>query len=317
MTEVQFIDMHVIMHQTNITRIDLNLLLVFDTVARSRSVTAAATQLSLSQPAVSHALKRLRDVVGDPLFVRSRAGLVATPRAAAMIQPVRQLIEGAHDVFAHKEFDPATATRTYRVGASDYSMLTVVPKLVQFLRANAPKSNLDVRAVNEKTLPSLEAGEIDLAFWGDSAPEPHFIGQTLFHEKFIGLICANHPLAKKARQRKITITDYLAFPHMRVSFGSLQPRPVDVVLAERGLHRKVVVVTPNFASNVASLPGSDLILSIPGRLLSEADAQRYVTFTLPIAVPEYPYSLIWHKRTEADRPLQWLRDGLVGLFAAG
>ena len=316
MTEVQFIDMHVIMHQTNITRIDLNLLLVFDTVARSRSVTAAASQLSLSQPAVSHALKRLRDVVGDPLFVRSRAGLVATPRAAAMIHPVRRLIEGAHDVFANKEFDPATTTQTFRVGASDYSLLTVVPKLVEFLRSHAPGSNLEVRAMNERMLSGLEAGEIDMTFWGESTPEPHFVGRTLFHEKFIGLVCVNHPLAKKARQRKITITDYLAFPHMRVSFGSLQPSPVDVVLAERGLHRKVAVVTPNFASNVASLPGSDLILSIPRRLLSEADAQHYVTFALPLAVPAFPYSLVWHKRTEADRPLQWLRQGLMDMFGS-
>ena len=302
------------MHKANITRIDLNLLLVFDAVARNRSVTAAAGQLSLSQPAVSHALNRLRVLVGDPLFVRSRAGLVATPRAAAMIHPVGRLIDAAHGVLAHREFDPVTTTQTYRVAASDYSMLTVVPKLVELLRSRAPGSNLEVHNVSERTLSCLETGEIDIAFWGDTVPTSPFLGRTLFRETFIGLICANHPLAKKARRRKIAITDYLAFPHMRVSFGSPRPSPVDVALAERGLQRKVAVVTPNFASNVASLPGSDLILSIPRRLVSEADTRRIVTFALPLVVPAYAYSVIWHKRTEADRSLQWLREGIADMF---
>ena len=298
----------------NIRRIDLNLLLVFDAVSRSRSVTAAADQLALSQPAVSHALKRLRDIVGDPLFVRSRAGLVATRRAEEMILPVRRLIEGARDLLVNGEFDPATTTQTYRVGASDYSMLTIVPKLVEFLRSRAPESNLEVRSIDGGTLSDLENGEIDIAFWGHKIPDQSLMRQTLFREKFIGLICRNHPLAKKARQKKITIKDYLAFPHIRVSFGSPQQSPVDEALAKRGLKRKVAVATPNFASNVASLPGSDLILSIPRRLLGQAEASHYVTFTLPLTVPAYPYSVIWHRRTENDRSLQWLREGLRLMF---
>lgn len=306
--------MHTFMHQTNIKRIDLNLLVVFDAIARGRSVTAAASQLSLSQPAVSHALKRLRDLVGDPLFVRSRTGLVATPRAAAMTHPVRQLIEGAQEVLISQEFDPATTTQTYRVGASDYSMLTVVPKLVELLRSRAPGSKLEVRGLNERTLPELDSGEIDIAFWGDTVPDSPFIGRTLFRETFIGLICASHPLVKKARQRKIRITDYLAFPHMRVSFGSPGPSPVDAALAKRGLQRTIAVVTPNFASNVAALPGSDLILSIPRRLLSQADVQRVVTFALPLSVPAYRYSVLWHKRTEADQSLRWFRESILETF---
>ena len=115
------------MHDTNLKRADLNLLIVFDAVAKTRSVTAAAEQLSLSQPAVSHALKRLRTLMRDPLFVRGRDGLVLTPRAEGSRAEIESILDAVGRVLATQRFDPVTATRKFRLAASDYAMMTTIP----------------------------------------------------------------------------------------------------------------------------------------------------------------------------------------------
>jgi DNA-binding transcriptional LysR family regulator len=294
----------------NINRVDLNLLVVFDAVARTRSVSAAAERLALSQPAVSHALNRLRDVMHDPLFIRSRGQLVLTPRADALVDPVREILAAVTGVLTPDTFDPATSTRVFRIGASEYAMSTVVPSLVRALRSLASATSLEVIAVGERTLAQLESGELDCAFWGAKPPDSPFLSSELFRERFIGVVCARHPIAIKAGDGAITLHDYLAFPHVMVGFRDPRLSPVDATLAEMGRSRKVGVVTPSFASNVASLRGTDLVMSIPSRLASSAAAPDLVMFDLPLDVPDYAYSLVWHQRTATDAACRWL-SGII------
>jgi DNA-binding transcriptional LysR family regulator len=299
------------MHQLNLARIDLNLLVVFDAVARRRSVTLAAESLALSQPAVSHALRRLRDLMRDPLFVRSADGLVLTPRAQACLPQVRSILADIEGVLVGDMFDPATTTRTFRLAGSDYTMLTVVPAVVARLRRDAPGARIDVSHVGIDLFDRMAAGDVDLGFFGSGLMPGRYRTRELFRERFVGLICRNHPLGPKAERGAITLADYLAHPHVVVTFRNALPSPVDDALDRLGHQRRIAMVTPNFAANIASLPGTDLIMSAPSRLATGADAERFVRFDLPIDAPAYAYLMGWHERTEQDPALAWLR-GLIG-----
>ena len=298
----------------NTERPDLNLLVVFDAIARTGSVTLAADRLSLSQPAVSHALNRFRDVMDDPLFVRNGNRLEPTRHAEGMIPAVRKILEDVGMVLAPATFDPLTATRIIRVGASDYAMISVLPALVRVARERAPNVRLEIQSMGETTLSRLGTGELDLAFIGAKPPGGPLKSQELFRERFIGLLCARHPLAIKAGQNAVTLEDYLAFPHVMVSFRDPRQSPIDVRLAELGKTRTIALTTPNFASNVASIKDTDLIMSLPSRLATNTSRGDLIQFDLPLDVPDYPYSLVWHTRSDQDLAMIWLRDTVVSLF---
>jgi DNA-binding transcriptional LysR family regulator len=299
------------MQEKNLSRADLNLLVVFDAVAQTRSVTGAADALSLSQPAVSHALKRLRTLMGDSLFVRGRDSLVLTPRAEGSVAEVKAILAAIGRVLKTERFDPTTTARSFRFGASDYAMMTTIPAIVGKLRAVAPKASIDVAHIDADLLPRLENGQLDIAFVGASHPDGPFVSRELFRERFVGLVCQRHPLAVKAGQGALTLKDYLAYPHVAVTFRDPRRSPTDAKLAELGKARRVAMVTPNFAANIASLRGTDLIMSLPSRLGSVANEQGLVLFKLPIEVPEFPYLMSWHRRSDDDPAMMWLRDLVV------
>ncbi|MBM3646154.1 MAG: LysR family transcriptional regulator [Alphaproteobacteria bacterium] len=302
------------MSELNLNRADLNLLVVFDAVARTRSVTAAAERLSLSQPAVSHALKRLRGLMRDPLFVRGRDGLVLTPRAEARAPEIAAILGAVGRVLATESFDPATTTRTYRLAASDYATMTVIPSVVGRLRTAAPHAGIDVYPADGDLLPRLERGEVDVAFVGVARPGGRFVSHELFREHFVGLVCERHPLAIRAGQGRLTLKDYLAYPHVVVTLRNPRQSPIDAKLAKLGRTRRVAMVTPNFAANIASLRGTDLIMSLPSRLVSLTDRHGLILFELPLAVPDYPYFMSWHRRTDDDPAMVWLRGQVIEAF---
>lgn len=303
------------MHEMNERRPDLNLLAVFDAVAACGSVTGAAERLALSQPAVSHALNRLRDLIGDPLFVRGRRGLQPTPRAEAMRAPVREILAASSAILAGAPFAPESSERRFRVGVSDYASLTLVPPLIRALRTLAPRATFETRAVGPTTFAELEGGELDCAFWGADPPGSRWRAARLFSERLIGVIADDHPLARRVKTTgAIGLDDYLAFPHVVVSIGARGANPVDLALAALGRSRAVAVVTQSFAANMEALHGSDLIASVPSRLTLSAQPGLSV-FELPLALADYDYTLLWHARTDADSASAWLRAE-IGRVAA-
>lgn len=296
------------MHAMNTERPDLNLLIVFNAVASTQSVTAAAKLLSLSQPAVSHALNRLRDILDDPLFVRSKAGFLPTPRAKALTGQVREIVNAAQSVFETEKFDPGKIERRFCIGASDYSSMTLIPGLIREFRRLAPKATLDIVAAGKDSFAQLAAGELDCTYWGSIQPELPWHGQSLFSEHLVGMIARNHPLAPKLKKRSITLDEYLAFPHASVSLRDPRRNPVDAELARLGRTRKVGVISQSFAANMASLSGNDLIASLPSRLVPMAPRFNLLVFKLPIKLADYSYWLVWHRRTDADSAMSWFRD---------
>ncbi|MFN0193713.1 MAG: LysR family transcriptional regulator [Aestuariivirga sp.] len=300
------------MKEIHYARIDLNLLEVFDAVAQTRSATLAAKQLALGQSAISHALNRLRDMVGDPLFVRGSGGLVPTPHALTMVEPVRTLLRNARDVLNPAAFEPESSTRRFKVGASDYAMLTTIPHLVRRVRSGAPNTVIEVIAIGEHVLSQLEGGALDIAFFGAAPPAAPFLSHKLFEEHFVGLMCARHRLALRAGQGQLTLEDYLTCPQALVTFRDPRRSPIDAALMHMNRSRQIALVTPNFASNVAALPGTNLIMSIPSRLADSLGHLDLVRFDLPLTVPPYPYSLLWHRRTDRDPACSWLRLQATG-----
>jgi DNA-binding transcriptional LysR family regulator len=299
------------MQQTNLHRIDLNLLVLFEAIAQTRSVTLAAERLARSQPAVSHALGRLRALIGDPLFVRGRHGLTPTARARAMIGPVAEILQRVGAVLGPSQFDPKTATRLFRIGSSDYSTSVVLPEVIRALRIAAPGVTLEAEAFGEQTLARLEIGELDCSFWGGGPLKEPFHSQYLFRDRPVGLVCGSHPLAKSARRGAVDLEDYLSYPHAQITVGHIAANPIDTALAALGRTRRIAVMIPGYSANFALLAGSDLILSPPARLAREAERLGLVAFELPISVPYNPYALIWRRGADADPANLWLRRLIV------
>ena len=292
---------------------DLNLLLVFDAVSRFGSVTAAADHLALSQPAVSHALNRLRLVLEDPLFTRSGRGMVPTPRALAMQGPVRDLLEQAAALLSRPEFAPQTARRTFSIGASDYSALTLLPDVIAAVQREAPQVTIQVQTAGADTLAMLPSGALDLSYWGTQAPGPPYHQHKLFEEHFVGVARADHPIF----DRDVTLARYLETPHAMVSLRDPGANVIETALKELGMVRRVGLVTGSFAACMAALRRSDMIANLPSRLCVGGLAEGLRRFALPLDIPGYGYSLIWHSRTGADPGLVWLRGILLRAAGAG
>ena len=296
------------MNLTNLARIDLNLLVVFQAVADARSVTSAADHLCLSQPAVSHALARLRRLLDDPLFTRGASGLRLTPRAAALIQPVAAILEAAGRLIANPEFDAAKTSRCFRAGTSDFASMTVVPVLVRKLNREAPLASFEAYPVEASTLDQLDRGDIDVAFWGAAPPDHPFVASELFVNRYAVIVDAAHPLAEKARSGGISLDDYLAFPHARIHFDVQVPRAVDAALARIGRERRVKAITCSFFSNLAALAGTELVATVPERVVEASAVAVLATIAPPFDLPLQPYWLVWHRRTTDEASLAWFRS---------
>jgi DNA-binding transcriptional LysR family regulator len=297
-------------------RTDLNLLAVFNAIAQTGSVSAAAELLSLSQPAVSHALNRLRKQTGDPLFVRGGGGLLATPRALDMRTSAEQVILSAQTLLMPASFDASSDARSFKIASSDYSTMTLVPPLLQAVRKKAPNCTIELSNIGASTLQQLELGDVHCSFWGVEPPQGQFNSIKLFDENLAGIVCGTHPLAEMARRGSVGLDQYLAFPHAVVSYGVSGGNPVDSALKLKGPNRQVRYIGQSFAGNLNAICGTNLIMSLPSRLLPHAAGMGFVNFELPVALDPYPFSLIWHARTEADAALRWLRGEIAAVGAA-
>ncbi len=295
----------------NNSRPDLNLLVVFDAVVRSGSVTAASRDLALSQPAVSHALNRLRDVLNDPLFLRSKTGLVPTARAQQLVGPVQRILAEANLVFVASDFMAETSTRVFTIAATDYSALTLIPTLVRQLRNVAPGVLLNVVAFAEATLPDLQSGDVDVSFWGTVPPQNPWRWERLFEDRYVGVIAKSHALSGKVATPGVSLDDYLAYPHVVVSLRDPGSNQIDGALA--GLHRmrKIAARTSGFVTNLACLHNTNLVASLPQRLCDARTLAECVTFEIPLALKPFHYGLVWHARADADPGLQWLRQQIA------
>ena len=296
----------------NVQDVDLNLLRVFDAVLRSRSVTAAAAQLALTQPAASNALARLRAAFGDALFLRTPQGMEPTPFARELAEPVRQALALLESALAHGPgFDPATSGRSFRFYMSDLGQIEFLPPLLERVRRIAPQVRLEAPALEpEHVADALSAGSLDLAVGFLPALGPPLRRQPLFRDPYLCLMRADHPISTLTKKR------FLEASHVLVTYRGGH-RVVEEALVRAGLGPRIVLRVPHFTVVPMVLERTDLILTLPARV-ARVFERRGTLKALPPPVPiaAADVAVHWHERSDADAGNRWLREQLAGLFAA-
>lgn len=306
------------MHGMQITAVDLNLAVVLRALLDERSVSRAARRLGLSQSATSHALGRLRALMRDPLFVRTRTGLVPTARAEAMTDAVRSSVAALETTFfAPPPFDPKTLERTFRIRPSDYVEFLLVPPLLERLAKVAPKVGVSaLPMVTEATL-ALEEGQLDLLIQptrSDSGEQTDsFHMAELWDERLVGIARRGHPLTRG----RITLERFASASHALVSPRGQPGGIVDDVLRQRGTSRRVAFTTPSFLVAPQVVATTDLVMMLPARVAAALEAPfRLATFEPPLDVPGFRMAMFWHDRHHSDPAHAFLRREIAQVAAA-
>jgi DNA-binding transcriptional LysR family regulator len=293
----------------NINKIDLNLLTVLDALLDERSVTRAAARLGYTQPTISGMLARLRDLFGDPLFVRAQRGLLATPRAQALAAPLKQLLADSNRLVARDAFDPANAEATFVVSSNDYMQQALLLPFVRVLRSEARQVRLAiVPPIIEGLGDALARGRIDLAITIPEFAMSDLPSRLLYRERYVVAVGPRHPLAARAA---ITAERLCNYDHVLVSpTGGSFEGPADQALARLQLRRKVRYSVPSFLFLPEILQAGDLVALIPSRLVHKND-KRLVVLRPPIDVPGFDVIAVWHPRVDKDMGHRWLRRRLA------
>ncbi len=291
---------------------DLNLLVTLDMLLAEGSVVRAAQRLRLSPSAMSRALARLRAATGDPLLVRAGRGLVATPRALELRERVRQLVQdGAAVLRPAEDIHLQQLVRSFTLRTREGFVENFGPALVARVEAQAPGVRLCFVSKPDKDSTPLRDGAVDLetGVVGQAAA-PELRVQALFRDRFVGVVRAGHPWS----QGETTATRYAAGRHVGVSRQGLDRGPVDDALQLLGLERVVATTVSGFSAALALARATDLVATVPARHTGTLRDGMY-SFDLPVAVPAFTVSLLWHPRLHADPAHRWLRGCVLDVCA--
>jgi DNA-binding transcriptional LysR family regulator len=284
---------------------DFNLLITLDVLLSEGSVVRAAKRLKLSSSAMSRALARLRETTGDPLLVRAGRGLVPTPRAVELREQVTRLVQDGQSVLRPVEkLDLKKLVRTFTLRSSEGFVENFGPRLIARVGKEAPSVRLRFVPKPDKESTPLREGAVDLETGVvDSSTSPEVRTQALFRDRLIGVVRAKHPLAKG----RVTASRYADGRHIIVSRQGLDWEPIDDVLEALKLKREIVTIVGGFSTALALARGSDLIATVPERHTGNLRAGMH-SFPLPVSVPEFTVSLLWHPRMDGDLAHRWLRE---------
>lgn len=312
------------LNEIDLSRTDLNLFVVFEAVMEARHVGRAATRLSLSPSAVSHALGRLRALLDDPVFLRTPKGVTPTDRAMQLAPAIADVLSRARSVVASASpFDPARSDRRFRLGAPDGVSAVFLPRLLAQLRRTAPGVAISIAQLLPEpgeplpglawrsALRELETGKIDAAVLPFDDVPVRFTAQTLYEEEFVIAMRAGHPL-----RRKMTLPSYCAADHLVVSESGDPHGFVDDLLARRGGSRRVALTAPNYMFALALLAETDLVSAVPRRLAA-LHAPRFglAWVEAPIPLPRFSLRLVTPTVALNDAGLAWLVAVLLGCSA--
>jgi len=301
------------LHQIDLSRVDLNLLVLFETVMEERHVGRSASRLNLSPSAVSHGLGRLRSLLGDPLFLRTPRGVVPTDRALNLAGPVADILARVRSVIAGAEpFDPARSGRRFVIGAPDGASAVFLPPLLATLRS-APGIDIGIRQLLPRqgvtslsawsdVVAELEARAMDVAVIPvDDAPE-RFLRRTLYEEEFVIAMRARHRFSQDS-----SIAAYCNMEHLVVSQTGDAYGFVDVALAAHGLSRRIALTVPNFMFALAVLAETDFVSALPRRFVA-THGRRFgvVAVDAPIALPRFQITAVVPKVAMMDAGIAWL-----------
>jgi DNA-binding transcriptional LysR family regulator len=298
-------------------KIDLHLIRVLHTVLTERSVSKAAIRLGMHQPAVSSALKRLRDFAGDPLLVRSGSGMVPTVAGQRMLEPSASILRAAQMLFTDaRGFEPARARNTFKVAAADYLDPLFLPQLVSEIKAQAPLCEIEIHPLSPATdyRTQLAQGEVDVVIGNWLAPPPDLHQGSLFSDEVVCLVSEKHPAVRRGWDQ----ASWLEVEH--IAPGATHPGAkgfIDGHLASLGLQRHIAARCPYFGLIPGMVASTLLVLTT-----SRQYCERFVStlpvkiLACPIAFPKMMYYQLWHERTHSSESGRWLRERVKSAAAS-
>ncbi|ANH67395.1 LysR family transcriptional regulator [Mitsuaria sp. 7] len=331
--------------------IDLNLLAAFDALMSECHVTRAAARVGVSQPAMSAALSRLRTLFGDPLFLRSAQGLLPTPKAREMAEPISQALQQIKTALLPKPlFEPASASLTFNIGMSEYPAFVLLPALASALKARGPGLSLAIHGIGSRdnAVDLLDAGTIDVAVGvPPTQAERRILSRSIMQDQFVCLLRRGHPalqspkkLATKksstrptsrsatkaaapsgtpsiTKEAGLDLALFLELDHLLVSPEGDRHGLVDQALAYLGKRRRVALSLPQMFAAPTIVAHSDMVCTVMKRVAGQSPhGAQLDQFTPPVALPDIAYDLMWHRRNDAHPAQQWLREEIAALAAS-
>jgi DNA-binding transcriptional LysR family regulator len=304
----------------HLSQVDLNLFVVLEAIYREGNITRAGQQLNLTQPAISHALKRLRDLLQDPLFVRQGPHMVPTPFTRNMIEQVRQALQILEvNLSQSRNFVPEDTRRNFHLSSWEYAEALILPALLQRLSLAAPGMSITTSRVKRRDLETeLASGAVDLAFDIPMTMSDRIRHKWLLNEPFVVIARRGHP----AITDKLDLDTYLAQRHIQVSSRRHGPSLIDVELSRRGQRREVFLRIQHNHAACMVVSRTDMLLTLPQRhaqLLNASLLNQGVTtqvYPFPLQTPRLEAHLYWHESVENDPANRWLREEIEKIMTS-
>jgi len=299
----------------HISKIDLNLFIVFEAIYAEASITRASQKMNLTQPAISHALNRLRQMLGDPLFERQGHVMTPTPLARSIIAPVRQALRGFELTLSGAgRFDAASSERSFSLGLRDVLEASVLPPLMSGVAAQAPAVTLNTLQVSRRELEGeLAAGTLDAAIDILLPLSNDIRRRQLAGDRTVVLVRRGHPLVK----RKLDLETYLKLEHIQASSRRRGPGLEDMELSRLGLQRRIRLRCQHYYAACRVVSATDLALTMPeglARIVNQQFDHKLLPF--PLEIPALDVYLYWHASADNDPASQWLRAQITAAFSA-
>ncbi len=291
----------------NLTKVDLNLFIVFDAIYSEANLTRAGQIIGITQPAVSNALSRLRETFNDPLFVRTAQGMVPTPMAQNIIGPVRNALQQLRvSVQESRIFNPLEAKKTYKISMTDLSEAMILPALFVRLRRLAPAVQIEsFQAKRRETTKELAAGRLDFAVDFPINADPQVRHVKLLEDRYVCAMRKAHPLAKE----KLSLEEYMSLTHIHISSRRSGLGHVDLALGKLGIQRTIALRSQHYQMASSVLHSTDMAITVPSRFARNHDLHAV---ELPVkGVPPIETHLYWHESTDQDPANRWMREQII------
>jgi DNA-binding transcriptional LysR family regulator len=293
--------------------IDLNLLVIFNELLRQRRVSAVAATLGISQPAISNGLGRLRKVLGDELFLRTSKGMIPTPFAEALAEPIGYALGTIHDSLnVTSEFDPLSVSRAFTIAMTDIGEITFLAGLMKRLATEAPGIEIStVRNQTDTLREEMERGEVDLAIGFLPDLKAGFYQRRLLRQRYVCLFRKGHPFAKTGLNMK----SFLAAEHISIIAKGTGHGMVDTVIQRAGVQRNIRLRVPHFVAVGHILQTSDLIAVVPETYAMQTLAPfDLLSVPCPVKIPDISINVLWHARNHREPGNRWLRQTILDEF---
>jgi DNA-binding transcriptional LysR family regulator len=292
-----------------LSKIDLNLFIVFDVIYRERNLTKAAETLHITQPAVSNSLSRLRSAFNDRLFIRQSGNMVPTPLAENIIDRVRIALAGLESsITEHDDFTPQTSNKKFLFAMNDTSESSLLPLLMEYLQVNAPNMSIESYAIPRHELArEFAAGQLDFALDVPLVNDPQLTNEPLANDRYVCVARRNHPTL----DNKLSLEEYLSLPHIHISSRRRGQGYIDLHLNRMGLQRNILLRVQHSRAAPPIAARTNMLLTIPETLAKEHDLQ---IFDLPFTLPNLDWHLYWPKSYGEDKAHQWMRQVIFDIF---